>query len=219
MTLTTLLTTLTTKKQIRQHKQAVQRTGLLKMNAIEWLVSNIVLFRCVVDDQERFQTAIRCACELVKSDSVLQLATDAVTRLSLHNALPYTISLSRLMLKLPNLQVTMYKYIFKHQNSINVMFRLCIVVCHFVEKIESVFRNHNNDLNMKKLMNSCRKSIFLVTILDPRDLEPSFSDCAITSALHLWIFPTIWQILILRYGENDSIPYFIWLLVFCQTYD
>ena len=127
-----------------------------------------MLFRCVVDDEERFQTAIRCACELVKSDSVLQLATDAVTRLSLHNALPYTISLSRLMLKLPNLQVTMYKYIVKHQNSINVMFRLCIVVCHFVEKIESVFRNHNNDLNLKKLLNSCRKSIFLVTNIGPQ---------------------------------------------------
>ena len=111
------------------------------MNANTWSVSNLELFHwfflndCVADDQERFQTAIRCACELVKSDSVLKLATDGVTGLSLHNALPPTISLSTLMLKLPNLQVKIYKHIsmplieVTNTARINLSIRISFVLC------------------------------------------------------------------------------------------
>ncbi len=56
-------------------------------------------------EQEIFNTALRCACELMTPESVMQYATPGVTSLTLTSALPHTISLSALLTKLTNLQV------------------------------------------------------------------------------------------------------------------
>ncbi len=58
-----------------------------------------------MEAQEKFNTAIKFACSLVKPDCIMEYANGDVRCLQLHRALPHTVSLTQLLQKLPNIQV------------------------------------------------------------------------------------------------------------------